>query len=87
MMFSQENDPAAIKTSLENEVKGDPILIQEKLKTVNDLLSTEENQTCIRKPLSFRGPLPALIHKYLIQKEILEDMLRAAKLNIQPKPC
>jgi|HubBroStandDraft_4_1064222.scaffolds.fasta_scaffold191284_3 hypothetical protein len=89
MIFLQ-NDPKTIKADLESEVKGDTTLIQEKLNAVNILLNTEENQTCIRRPPSFRGPLPVLVQRYLIQKEILEDMLRAAKLNAEPaqaKPC
>ncbi len=88
MMFSQQNDAKAIQADLEKEVKGDLKLIQKKLKAVNDLLNTEENQTCIRKPPSFRGPMPVLLQKYLIQKEILEDMQRALGVQpTQPKRC
>lgn len=88
MMFSQQNAAKAIQADLEKEVKGDLKLIQEKLNTVNELLNTEENQTCIRKPPSLRGPMPELVQKYLIQKEILEDMQRALGVQpTQPKRC
>lgn len=90
MMFSQTYDANSIKASFENEFKGNSELIQKRLNEVNELLKKEQNETCIRKPMGFRGPLPQAVQKYLMEIEILEDMLKDAKLraeSTQAKPC